>query len=176
MEVWKDVVGYEGMYQVSNLGRVRSLGRYVSNNPNGKKKRYIEGRVLIPNDNSKGYKYVCLSVEQKHAHKYVHRLVAEAFLSNPHHYEQINHKDENKWNNNVNNLEWCNSQYNMDYSRSREVIQIDRNTNEIVGVFKSAREAGRQTECISSSIVLVCNKVWKHTHGFLWKWRDEVMI
>lgn len=176
MEVWKDILDYEGIYQISNFGRVRSLDRYVSNDPNGKGKRLIEGKILIPSDNGHGYKYVSLTEKQKRKRCYVHRLVAEAFIPNPKNYDQINHKDENKRNNNVNNLEWCNSQYNIDYSFSREVIQIDRNTNEIVGVFKSSKEAARINGFSSGNITQVCNHLWRYYNGYLWKWRDEVMI
>ncbi len=173
MEVWKDIPNFEGMYQVSNYGNIKSLARYISN---GKGKRYIDEKILTPIDNGYGYKCIGLRNKQKKTVKYIHRLVAEMFIPNPKGYKQINHKDENKSNNKATNLEWCDSQYNIDYSRSRDVIQIDMNTKEIVGIYKSCKDASRVTGFSSGNISQACNHLWKYYKGFFWKWRDEVMI
>lgn len=110
-EIWKDIKGYEGIYQVSNLGNVRSLDRYVRN---GQGLRLIKSRLL----KLKAYEdYIMVTLSHKNVHKQccVHRLVAETFINNPNNYPCINHKDCNKLNNNVENLEWCTYQYNNIY-------------------------------------------------------------
>ena len=109
IEEWRPVVGYEGLYEVSNIGRVRSLDRYVK----GKGKSYFlhKGRVLSPGIKTEGY----LIVRLQRRMFYVHRLVTEAFLPNPDNLPEVNHKDEDKTNNRVENLEWCDHKYNMNY-------------------------------------------------------------
>ena len=110
-EIWRPVVGYEGLYEVSSYGRVRSLDRYVK----GKSYRLHKGKVLSPGKNSRGYLSIVLSYNGKHKIITVHRLVAQAFLPNPDNFLEINHKDEDKTNNNVTNLEWCDHKYNVNY-------------------------------------------------------------
>lgn len=105
-EVWKDVVGYEGLYQVSNKGRVLSLKSYGGN----------KHRLLTPQDNGTGYLKVGLSSNGKQKQVLIHRIVAEAFIPNPDKLDFVNHKDENKANNVVDNLEWCTKPYNSKYS------------------------------------------------------------
>ena len=109
IEEWRPVVGYEGLYEVSNIGRVRSLDRYVK----GKGKSYFlhKGRVLSPGIKTEGY----LIVRLQRRMFYVHRLVTEAFLPNPDNLPEVNHKDEDKLNNRVDNLEWCTVKYNNNY-------------------------------------------------------------
>lgn len=102
-EIWKSVVGYEGIYEVSNLGRVRSIDRYV-NNKSGKQIR--KGKLLKIHKSYRGYLRVILSKECKIRYLFVHKLVAQAFIPNPNNYEQIDHLDGDKTNNNANNLEW----------------------------------------------------------------------
>lgn len=106
MEVWKDVVGYEGLYEVSNAGHVRSLHWYGGDNV----------VLLKSNKRKNGYLSLCLTKNGKHKTYLVHRIVAEAFIPNPDGLEMINHKDENKANNKVENLEWCTRSYNQKYS------------------------------------------------------------
>lgn len=105
MEIWKDIEGYEGLYKVSNLGRVKSLNY----NHTGKEK------ILRPKKERNGYLRVNLYKNGKNKMFTVHRLVAEAFLENPDNLPQINHKNEIKTDNSVNNLEFCTSHYNMTY-------------------------------------------------------------
>ena len=107
IEEWRDIPGYEGYYQVSNLGRVKGLSRWI----NGNKQGYTTEHILKEGKN-KGYCRVTLSVDTKHKNFSVHRLVAIAFIPNPNNYPQINHKDGNKANNIVTNLEWCNASQN----------------------------------------------------------------
>lgn len=105
-EVWKDVVGYEGYYMVSNLGRIKSM-RF----------RHIKReKIMLPNLRPDGYMAIGLSKNGVTKTKTVHRLVASAFLENPNNLEMINHKDENRSNNAVSNLEWCSRSYNQIYS------------------------------------------------------------
>ena len=113
-EIWKDIIGYEGLYQVSSYGRVRSLDRYDSRNCFRKK------RILKLCANRLGYLKVGLWSNGKVKHHLVHRLVAEAFIPNPNNLPIINHIDENPSNNNVDNLEWCTAKYNMNYGTIRE--------------------------------------------------------
>lgn len=109
-EIWKDIINYEGKYEVSNLGRVRSL----SYNGTG------EIKLLKQGTDKKGYKRVGLCKNGKTKHYYVHRLVAITFIPNPDDLSIVNHKDENPANNNVNNLEWCTSEYNNNYGTRNE--------------------------------------------------------
>lgn len=112
MEIYKDVEGYENLYQVSNMGNVKSL---------------ISNKILKPAKNHNGYLYVCFSKQGKHKHHKIHRLVAQAFIDNPNSYPIINHRDENKTNNCVSNLEWCDHKYNINYGTAieRRVVNTD---------------------------------------------------
>ena len=115
-EIWKPVVGYEGSYEVSSYGRVRSLDRYVK----CKSYRLHKGKVLIGSITKYGYVRCNIKVNGVLKGYFVHRLVAEAFIPNPDNLPQINHKDEDKTNNNVDNLEWCTAKYNMSYGSRQE--------------------------------------------------------
>lgn len=106
MEIWKPIKGYENKYEVSNLGRVKSLERYDKYN------RHIYEKILIPKKHSGGYLRVGLSRKDY----YIHRLVAEAFIDNPNNKKYINHIDGNKTNNKVENLEWCTANENMQHA------------------------------------------------------------
>ena len=116
MEIFKDVSGYEGYYEISNLGRVRSTS-------------YKGRRILKPAVTKNGYLNVIFCINQKKEHKLVHRLVAEAFIPNINNYSTVNHKDEDKLNNYVENLEWLSVEDNNRYSNSKmltkeKVLQI----------------------------------------------------
>lgn len=106
IEEWKDVPNYEGLYQVSNLGRIKSL-----RDKNGKARE----KILKLKLSKFGYYQICLCKNGKQKWYFVHRLVALAFIPNPNNLPQINHIDENKTNNYVENLEWCTSKYNSNY-------------------------------------------------------------
>ncbi len=112
-EIWKPIAGYEGCYEVSNLGRVRSLERYVPSKCGSC--RIVRASDVKQRLSNKGYFRVYLCVSQVRKWKYVHRLVAEAFIPNPNNYPCVNHKDENPKNNCVDNLEWCTYSYNRNY-------------------------------------------------------------
>lgn len=111
-EIWKDITGYEGFYQVSNLGRVRSVDRKIIRN-NGWVQTF-RGRIVRTTE-ILGYKMVHLSKAGTTTNHYVHRLVAQAFVPNPNNYREVNHKDEDKANNRAENIEWCTRRYNLLY-------------------------------------------------------------
>lgn len=119
MEIWKDIMGYEGIYQISNQGRIASVSR-VLKDKNGKEKRY-KGRVLLPQPNSSGYLRVHLKRDGKLKHHFVHRLVALHFVGNPCDDENtiVNHLDSNYLNNAASNLEWTTYKGNMEHAKAR---------------------------------------------------------
>jgi hypothetical protein len=118
MEVWKDIKGYEGLYQVSNHGNVRSLEREVRQGKYGKT-RNVGGYLMNQTDNGNGYLIVFLSRNSKRKNHYVHRLVAAHFVENVGNYKYVNHKDYDTMNNCADNLEWCTQQQNIRYSSDR---------------------------------------------------------
>ena len=118
-EIWKPVKGFEGYYEVSNLGRVRSIDRVVVDNVRNCE-RLLKGKVLLQRDNGNGYMGIMLCKDHKLYNKYVHRLVAEAFIPNKDNLPQVNHKDEDKSNNRADNLEWCTSFYNNEYGTRKK--------------------------------------------------------
>ena len=116
-EIWKIINGYEN-YMISSFGRVKSLDRYVRGKNNS---IYIKkGKLLKLYTDKDGYQTVMLYHNNKKKLLKVHRLVAEAFLDNPNNLSQVNHKDENKLNNSVENLEWCDAKYNVNYGTAIE--------------------------------------------------------
>ncbi|WP_288638854.1 NUMOD4 domain-containing protein [uncultured Lentilactobacillus sp.] len=107
-EGWKDIPNYEGLYEASSLGRIRSRNRTIDN-------RKYSGKIIKPQNNGHGYYHVTLAANKKHSQFYVHRLVALTFLPNPSELPEVNHIDENPANNCVDNLEWCTAKYNSNY-------------------------------------------------------------
>ena len=113
IEEWRPIEGYEGLYEVSSYGRVRSLDKYVK--CKGESYRLHKGKVLSPAKDTIGYLFVILHCNGKCKTIRVHKLVAEAFLPNPENLTEVNHKDEDKINNRADNLEFCDHKYNMNY-------------------------------------------------------------
>ena len=120
-EIWKDIEGYEGSYQISNYGRVKALPRQIPGAYNNRE--FIK---KITHDNY-GYPIVGLSKNGRSKTFTVHRLVAKAFLPNPHGLKEVNHKDENKENNCSENLEWCTTQYNLTYGHRLDCARGEKN-------------------------------------------------
>lgn len=182
-EIWRDAVGYEGYYQVSNLGRVRSLDRYVNHWPHGE--QLIKSRLLKQNNDGRGYNVVTLCKNGTKTTHRVHRLVAEAFIPNPNAYPCINHKDEDKTNNMADNLEYCTVKYNSNYGtrnnrlgekltnrpdESKSVLQFTLD-GEFVNEYPSMAEAQRQTGIDSGNISSCCRgDRYKSTGGYIWKY------
>lgn len=169
-EEWRDIKGFEGLYQVSNLGRVKNLNYRKSK----------KERVFAFNKNTDGYLQVILTKEGIKKGFRVHRLVAEAFIPNPNNYLEVNHIDENKENNNVLNLEWVNHIQNSNHgtrneriskNHSKEVIQLDLEGNEITS-FQSVKEIKKQLGYCTSSIIRCClNKPHCNTaYKYIWKY------
>lgn len=176
-EIWKDIEGYEGLYQVSNLGRVRSLERFNVNS--GVYQNRV--RVLKQSHNRRGYKTVTLIKRKARKTVTVHRLVAKAFLENPKMLPQVNHKDENKENNAVGNLEWCDNRYNYSYGTRVErvtkklqkpILQFDENGN-FINEFSGLRDAQRALNLTSSgSISECCNGKRATAFGYIWRYKE----
>ena len=156
-EVWKPVKGYEGLYEVSNLGRVKSLN-YMHTGKEG---------ILKANKDNDGYLHVNLYKNNKMKSCTIHRLVAIAFVENPEGYNEVNHIDKNRENSKASDLEWCSRQYNVDYSQSKAVIGINKVSGLIVE-FVSAKEAARQIGIDHGNIIKCCKGKRNSVGGFLW--------
>lgn len=174
IEIWKDVIGYEDCYQISNYGRVKSLYNYKRNGTN----------ILKPKIKNNYYQ---IGLRKNGTRKWysIHRLVAQAFIPNPNNLPQVNHKDENKLNNNINNLEWCTASYNNTYGTRMEkvinktgkpVIQFDLQGN-FIKEYQSISQAAREMHISAGNIHSCCtNKPnYKKVKGFVWKFKSEVM-
>lgn len=120
---WIDIEGFEGLYQISDTGLVKSCERNIQNNYTGIQKK--KEKILKPEFTKDGYLRITLSKDSKQYRYPIHTLVAQAFLKNPNLLNIINHKDENKSNNHYTNLEWCDYKYNLEYSISRYYVAID---------------------------------------------------
>lgn len=152
------------MYQVSNLGRVKSLVFYS----NVHKKYYKRDKIMKTGKNYQGYKTIILCKEGIQTGKNVHRLVAEAFIENPYNLKEINHKDENPSNNNVENLEWCSHKYNVNYGvRGKKAIQYDLKGNKIKE-WNSAKEASDKLGISINSICSCRAGKLKTAGGYIW--------
>ena len=181
VEEWRPIAGYEGLYEVSNLGRVKSKKR-VDINRLGVK-RILKEKILKPCKEKNGYLRVNLWVNGKNKHYTVHRLVANAFIPNPDKLPQINHKDEDKTNNNISNLEWCTPEYNINYgNRTKKVSDLQKNDRgksyiidqytidgRYIKSYPSSKEIKRQLKIDSSNILKCCHGVYKQAYGFIWK-------
>lgn len=168
-EEWKPVVGYDGLYQVSNMGRVKSLSNEFSR----------KEKILRQGKNKYGYLVVNLCKEGKRKNFTVHRLVGNAFLENPSNLLMINHKDEDKTNNCVDNLEWCTNSYNQKYGNcpkkiaeklSKQVYQYTKDY-ELVAIWQSTAEAGRNGFNFGH-IAACCNGNRKSHRGYIWSYTE----
>lgn len=183
MEEWKDIDGYEGYYQVSNIGRVRSLDRIV---PGYHTDSFtVHGRILKPIKCINGYDQVQLHKFGTSKPVLIHRLVAKAFIPNPDNLPEVNHKDENTQNNNVSNLEWCTSKYNANYGtrnkrcyekvnqkQLKPVNQIDLKTGEVIKRWDCIQDVKRELHIDDSQIIRICKKIKNNRSagGFGWEY------
>lgn len=173
-EEWRDVVGYEGFYQVSNLGRVRSVDRQQEVLWKGKKVyKPIKGRVIAQTKQNGGYLMANLSANGKRKECTVHRLVAMSFLDNPNKLKEVNHKDGNKENNNVSNLEWCSRSDNLKH-RAR-ILGQRGNAVRIKCVdtgeeFRAVKDAAEKVGVSDSAIYIALKKGGKYrSGGYRWE-------
>jgi hypothetical protein len=177
-EVWKDVLGFEGIYQVSNMGRIKRSAhedKYIRSDTGKECVRNIGERILKVNSHDE-YFQINLCTVDRNCYKSVHRLVAEAFIPNPNHLPQVNHIDGNKHNNCVNNLEWCTAKENVNDSiiRSGRELLI-KTIQERCGkkvkcletgkVFESINQAAKELGCDGGSIA---SSIERHTCCFGW--------
>lgn len=170
-EIWKDIKGYEGLYQVSNIGRVRGLRRNI---------------ILKPKVDRLKYLFVGLQYKGKGNNYRIHRLVALHFLENPNNFKEVNHKDEDKANNCVGNLEWCTHKYNSSYGtrgkrislkntngkKSKITLQYDINGN-LIKEWCSVSEITRKTIYKQGHISRCCRKECKTAYGYVWRYKNE---
>ena len=189
-EIWKDIEGYEGFYQVSNLGRVRSLERTIKRKSTYGGLYHIKGQILKLKQD-KGYLRIGLRKNNILKYYSIHRLVAEAFIPNPNKLPCINHKDENKQNNYVNNLEWCTYQYNNNYGTrldrvsqnnyfSKTILQYSKE-NTFIKEWKNTRIAiignnffGKEVNnfyTVKRAIQSCCTGKKQTAYGFKWKYK-----
>ena len=161
MEEWKDIKGYKGLYKISNTGKVKSV---------------TTDRIKKLQINNSGYLYTVLWKNGEQRIKLIHRLVAESFIENSDNLPMVNHKDENKKNNNVDNLEWCTHKYNCNYgNRNKRVatklgIPVLAQKDNSYMYFNSIREASRYLKTDASHIIGCCKGKRKTSGGYKWKY------
>lgn len=171
LEIWKDVVGYEGFYQVSNYGKIRSMDREITQK-NGRK-RFYKGEIKSFAKDKDGYLIVCLNKEGKQKNHKVHRLVGESFIVNYENKPLINHIDEDKSNNHVENLEWA-THYENNTHGTRIIKTIEENSIPVkafrngllVGQYSSLTECAGALSISSSGISMVLSGKRKTSGGY----------
>ena len=168
LEIWRPIVGYEGIYEVSSEGRVKRVKDGANN-------------ILKPYPNKKGYLGVDLCDCGRRWSAKIHRLIALTFIPNPMGYLEINHIDENKSNNSVRNLEWCTRQYNVKYGTGakrgidqlKKVVCQYNYSGVLIRKWSSAKEAGREIGKDSACIVRCCNGVMKTYQNSIWLYDND---
>lgn len=167
-EVWKPIAGYEGLYEVSNFGRVR----------NAAKAHCARGGILKPMADAAGYCRINVYKSGKMAHKLVHRIVAESFVENPHNKFEVNHKDGNKANNDAANLEWVTPKENVKHSienglrSNRTPVDMYTTSGDFVQTFASLSDAANAVGAKVHNISRCCSgrKGYKTACGYVWKY------
>lgn len=177
-EQWSQIKDFEGWYEVSTQARVRSVDRIIhhkSDRFTDKGKVQINnGKVLTPQQNNKGYFYIMLYKNCVHKKKYIHRLVAEAFIPNPECKKEVNHIDGNHQNNKIENLEWCTKMENMTHAfqsnlvkTKKPVMSTDLITKEVT-IYESVSSAGRARGISHTGISLQLKRKIKSCDGCVW--------
>lgn len=155
--MWRELP-IDPRYKVSENGQIKGLN----------------GKLLKQAKDTKGYLFVTLCNNKKQYHLSVHRAVALCYIPNPHNYPQVNHKDQNKTNNNVENLEWCSNKYNSHYSHAKAVLMIDKVTGKVIKRFEALRDIdeyfGKE---VHQSISFCCNHKPKYKSAYGYKWKFE---
>ena len=179
MEIWKDIKGYEGIYQISNLGNIKSLDHYIRQRNNNYK--LYHGKTLKPYMTSTGYYKIDLHNGKKRKIMLIHRLIANAFIPNPDDLPEVNHIDGNKTNNNIDNLEWCTRSDNIKHSyknklhihcpKNKPVKQININTGQIINTYKSINDAARCLDLRHESISACAKGVTNSYGGYKWEYK-----
>ena len=169
MEEWKDISGYEGLYQVSNHGRVKSFRRK-------------EPHLLSTCVGKHGYRVVLLyNGNGQRKNERVHRLVAQAFIPNPNGYPYINHKDEDRTNNHVDNLEWCTAEYNINYGTCKERISLSNGIHilkydldgNFICEYQTMTEAERFEGIDHANICMCCKGKISHCNNYIWIYKGD---
>ena len=192
MEIWKDIPNYEGFYQVSNLGRIRSLNHSVLTGLKNSKEVVKRGKIIKPNL-CRGYEKITLSKNNKRVSKQVHRLVAEAFIPNPDNKPQINHINGIKIDNKIENLEWCTSKENVNHAiktnlitrssleravksmiekNKKQVIQLDKE-GKTIQEYSSLKEAEEKTSVKAKNISACLVGRTKTAGGYIWNYKES---
>lgn len=172
-EIWKDIPGYEDEYQVSNLGRVRSLDRTITDSWG--RTYHHKGRIMVQTVTNAGYIHVYIRNKSFNTH----RLVAEAFIPNPQNLPQVNHKDEDKMNNRADNLEWCNQPYNINYGTNIERIRSKHERQpvrqytikgELVKEWSGINEAAKTNGYRLNTLIDCCKHKILTAYGYIWEY------
>ena len=170
-EIWRPVRDFEGLYEVSNLARVRSVDRSITAVYKGTiYTRNLKGRILKQRKIHRGYCAITL----QSASYFIHRMVAEAFVPNPDNLPEVNHKDENKLNNCADNLEWCDRLYNVNYGtgiqrREKSIEQLTM-AGQHIAYYSSIIDAARQLGHDQSYITKACRGIRKSAYGYQWRY------
>ena len=187
-EIWKDVKDFEGIYQISNLGNFKSVDRInIHKDRWGNSIKYkIKGKPKRYSLNNKGYCVIQLYKNGKTKHYLLYRLVAEAFIPNPNNLPEVNHKDENKLNNCIDNLHWCTRIYNNTYGiqskegrrktskfRMKKVNQYNLK-GELLMTFDGIRVAEEKTGINNRNICGCCKGKTKTAGGYVWRYADDI--
>lgn len=170
-EIWKDIPGYEGLYQISNLGRVKSYMERAK----------VPGEIIKATATMKnGYHTTSLYKNGKTVTKLIHRMVAEAFVDNPYGYKEINHKDENKNNNCADNLEWCTRKYNQNFGscisrgsekQSKRILQFSLDGT-FIGAYVRAHSIEKKLGLSRGVIGKCCRLEMPTAAGFVWRYAE----